>query len=183
MGFIKNNTNTFEVYLTDLGKQRFFDGGLKDAITHFSLVDSSNYDIFKNNPNEVLSFVTGETYEINSVVKFNNKYYRKKTLTNTQPNTPADWEEVLLFNPIELGTQSIPTINHANTYKTSLGNSEGTFINDVFTQTSLRGSFVDNMLYKNALFGVKSDTQSNYVMYEPNFNSEDTITLITYINV
>lgn len=42
MGFIKDNKNTFEVYLTDLGKEKFFNGGFKDAVTFFSLVDSDN---------------------------------------------------------------------------------------------------------------------------------------------
>lgn len=49
MGFIKDNMNTFEVYLTDLGKQRFFDGGFKDAVVYFSIIDGdSNYDFFKS---------------------------------------------------------------------------------------------------------------------------------------
>ena len=57
MGFIKDNTNTFEVYLTDLGKQKFFDGGLYNSIKYFSISDNdANYDLFSNsgttfNPN------------------------------------------------------------------------------------------------------------------------------------
>ena len=71
MGFIYDNTNTFEVYLTDLGKEKFFDGGFKDSIAYFSLVDSdANYQIFDPSQNEVLTWVTGTTYSVGSIVKY-----------------------------------------------------------------------------------------------------------------
>ena len=55
MGFIKDNTNTFEVYLTDLGKEKFFNGGFKDSAVYFSVCDSdSNYEIFSPNINSNL---------------------------------------------------------------------------------------------------------------------------------
>ena len=55
MGFITGNTNEFVVYLTDKGKETFFDGGLQDTAYYFSLSDEdSNYNVLSNtqfNPN------------------------------------------------------------------------------------------------------------------------------------
>lgn len=49
MGFITGNTNEFVVYLTDKGKETFFDGGLQDIAYYFSLSDEdSNYNILNN---------------------------------------------------------------------------------------------------------------------------------------
>jgi hypothetical protein len=65
MGFIHNNTNGFEVYLTDYGLQTFYRYGLKDEAMFFSCMDDdanylqldgSNYDptnIFNNTNNSL----------------------------------------------------------------------------------------------------------------------------------
>ena len=49
MGFIKNKDKyTFTVYLTPLGKQKFINGGLKNALKYFSLSDADeNYTFFQ----------------------------------------------------------------------------------------------------------------------------------------
>ena len=50
MGFINNKDKyTFTVYLTPLGKQKFINGGLKNALKYFSLSDADeNYTFFSN---------------------------------------------------------------------------------------------------------------------------------------
>ena len=71
MGFIRDNTNTFQVCLTDLGKQKFFDGGFKDAISFFSISDGdSNYTIFDPALNEIIPFNDMDSINIGDVVGF-----------------------------------------------------------------------------------------------------------------
>ena len=43
MGFIKRNKYTFEIYLTDKGREAFVNRGFKNSITYFSLIDNTNY--------------------------------------------------------------------------------------------------------------------------------------------
>jgi hypothetical protein len=191
MGFIYDNTNTFEVYLTDLGKQKFFDGGFKDSITYFSLVDDdANYDIFEPAQNEVLTWVSGNTYNIGDVIKYNNKFYRKTSLNQLSPLTEyiptnlAYWDEIRLFDSTNIGLQPISTINHVTGITTSLANGstqDDDFSHDVFVQTTLRGKKVDNIIYRRALLGVKTNTQKNYILQEPDLNSDQTISILTYI--
>jgi hypothetical protein len=191
MGFIYDNTNTFEVYLTDLGKQKFFDGGFKDSITYFSLVDDDvNYDIFEPAQNEVLTWVSGNTYNIGDVIKYNNKFYRKTSLNQLSPLTEyiptnlAYWDEIRLFDSTNIGLQPISTINHVTGITTSLANGstqDDDFSHDVFIQTTLRGKKVDNIIYRRALLGVKTNTQKNYILQEPDLNSDQTISILTYI--
>jgi hypothetical protein len=192
MGFIYDNTNTFEVYLTDLGKQKFFDGGFKDSAVYFSLIDSdANYDIFDPAQNEILTWVTGTTYSVGDVVKYSNNFYRKVSVNPVSPSTeyiPTNstyWDKIRVFDPTNISVQPIPTINHVSGYKTSLANGtsqDDDYINDVFVQVPLRGKKVDNLIYKRALFGIKSSTQKEYIMYEPDLTSNQSLEVLTYIN-
>jgi len=190
MGFIKDNTNTFEVYLTDLGKQKFFDGGFKDAITYFSLCDGdSNYNIFVPNSQEVLDYNYSTVYSYGDIVKATYVFYRYKSATPASgvipSTTPSTWEKIILFNPTNLAIQPIPTINHVGTKKTSLGNGiadNDDYINDVFVQVPLRGKVADNLEYKRALLGTKQNTQKDYIMFEPAINTNATLNILTYIN-
>ena len=192
MGFIYDNTNTFEVYLTDLGKEKFFDGGFKDSIAYFSLVDSdANYQIFDPSQNEVLTWVTGTTYSVGSIVKYSGNFYKKVSINPSSPSTEyvptnsAYWDKIRVFNSINISLQPIPTINHVSGYKTSLANGSSQnddYINDVFVQVPLRGKKVDNLIYKRALFGIKTTTQKEYLMYEPDLTSNQTLEILTYIN-
>jgi len=43
MGFIKRNKYTFEIYLTDKGRDAFVNKGFKNSVTYFSLIDNNNY--------------------------------------------------------------------------------------------------------------------------------------------
>jgi uncharacterized delta-60 repeat protein len=71
MGFIRDNTNSFEVYLTDLGKQKFFEDGFKDSISYFSISDTdSNYTIFNPALNEIIPFEKISEINIGDVVSY-----------------------------------------------------------------------------------------------------------------
>jgi len=49
MGLITGNTNEFVVYLTDKGRETFFNGGLQDKAYYFSLSDTeSNYNVLND---------------------------------------------------------------------------------------------------------------------------------------
>lgn len=77
MGFIKGNTNSFEVFLTDKGLQTFYRDGLNDSMFFFSVNDddanylqlkSSVYDpinIFDNPNNVISSIALGTGHTIN----------------------------------------------------------------------------------------------------------------------
>jgi hypothetical protein len=67
-----------------------------------------------------------------------------------------------------------------NTFKIE-SNIQISKLNDIFTQTTLRGDIVDNKTYRYALFGVKNKTQKSYVLFEPDFNSNDTLSILTYL--
>jgi hypothetical protein len=43
MGFIKRNKYTFEIYLTDKGRETFVNKGFKNSVAYFSLIDNNNY--------------------------------------------------------------------------------------------------------------------------------------------
>jgi hypothetical protein len=195
MGFIKDNTNTFEVYLTDLGKEVFFKGGFKDSVVYFSMCDGdSNYQIFMPDKYRVAPFNSGTLYYNGDVVSYGTspvKYYRYKQAsslgTNYAPTMATYWEEIDLFDPRSIETQAIPTINHNNTKLTSLGNgtmgNTDDYINDVFVQVPLRGKVADNIEYRRALLGTRQNTQKEYIMREPDFNSTQTLNLLTYTNI
>ena len=88
MGFIKDNTNTFQVCLTDLGKQKFFDGGFKDAISFFSISDGdSNYDIFNPSLNEIIPFNDMGVINIGDVVSFDTIVRNNNNLDGDVDNT------------------------------------------------------------------------------------------------
>ena len=57
------------------------------------------------------------------------------------------------------------------------------YINDVFVQVPLRGKVADNIEYRRALLGTRQNTQKEYIMREPDFNSTQTLNLLTYTNI
>jgi hypothetical protein len=189
MGFIKDNTNTFEVYLTDLGKEKFFNGGFKDSAVYFSVCDSdSNYEIFSPNINNILDYSSTKTYTSGDVVRYFSNFYRYKTAAGSgyAPTTQAYWDKIILFDPTIIATQPIPTINHDGTRLTSLGNGANgndDYINDVFVQVPLRGKVADNIEYRRALLGTRQKTQKDYIMQEPDINTNQSLNVITYINI
>jgi hypothetical protein len=191
MGFIKDNTNTFEVYLTDLGKEKFFNGGFKDSVVYFSVSDGdSNYDIFSPSSQQILTYSASTVYSYNDIVKYGDFFYRYKSATSASgilPTTSGTWDQIVLFNPTVITPQPIPTINHHGARSTSLGNASGTisddYINDVFVQVPLRGKVSDNIEYRRALLGTRQTTQRDYIMQEPDIDTNQTLNVITYINI
>lgn len=189
MGFIKDNTNTFEVYLTDLGKEAFFKGGFKDSVAYFSICDGdSNYQIFMPDMYTIQPFSAAKTYTEGDVVSYGNNYYRYKAANGSghAPTMTTYWDKIILFDPRTIEAQSIPTINHNNTRYSSLGNGVSgadDYISDVFVQVPLRGKVADNIEYRRGLLGTRQNTQKEYVMREPDINTNQTLNLLTYINI
>lgn len=195
MGFISENMNSFEVYLTDLGKQKFFDGGFKDSIAYFSLSDCDNdYKVFMPDIETIPLFLQSNIYTVDSFVKFsdNGKYYRLVVPyvgITPLPTNNTYWNQVYVFNPTVIADQPIPTIDHVNlstSRKTSLANglpSSDDYSSEVFTQVPLRGKTADNMQYKNGLLGIKSEAIKELLMFEPDLNSNDTISILIYTDI
>ena len=93
MGFINGNTNSFEVFFTDLGLQAFYKNGIKDDALFFSVSDDdANYSVFTsstynpynvvNNPNVVIPSIELDT-TINRTI---NNQHRVFTQTNKRGN-------------------------------------------------------------------------------------------------
>lgn len=185
MGFIQDNTNSVEVYLTDLGREKFLNGGLMTAIKYFSITDDdSNYDFFTQNPNEVLTYDSSNlsNYVPGDYVVTGGTFYRFTIGTGSRTAPPSNWWiPTILFDPNVITSQPIPTINHNGTKLTSLG-IDTNFINDVFIQTRLRGSVVDNKNINNVITTIKSNTQRSYVPYNPDV-AQSVAPITTYINV
>lgn len=185
MGFIQDNTNTLEVYLTDLGRQKFFQGGLKNAIVYFSLTDGdTNYDVFQPDPTEVLpyNFFSLSGYTPGVAVQNGGVYYRFKMGSGARSAPPSDWWDKLnVFNPTIITAQPLPIINHDGVLQTSLGDGSDAFVNDVFTQVSLRGSIIDGATPNKTLKAVKTNTYKSYVFREPDPSTTGTTITTTYI--
>jgi hypothetical protein len=183
MGFIKDNTNTFQVCLTDLGKQKFFDGGFKDAISFFSISDAdSNYDIFDPSLNEIIPFNDMAVINIGDVVSYSyittggtiTRYFRKIKDFNNYDEVPyfvftstintAYWEEVFPFDSTNINPQTIQTLNHNGVKKTSLPlnipKENDYSINRTITITSL--SNYNSMLNGTILVGDSGGNNGKY---------------------
>lgn len=192
MGLINKNNNSFEVYLTDLGREKFFNGGLKDAISFFSLSDSdNNYSYFYTPENEINDYQgTGFTYNINTVVKYNNNFYIKTSVNPANPTQeylPTNgsyWNEITVFDTTNINKQRLPMVNHNNEYTTSIkdGGGNDIFINDIYNQTILRGDIVDNKIYDKGLFNVKIKKIKEPILFEPYYDSDDSLGILTYVN-
>lgn len=197
MGFIKENMNTMNVYLTDLGKQKFFNGGFKDSIAYFSLQDETNYNTFSPDINKIPIYDNSVAYHFGDYVEYNTKFYKHKTAEsiNILPDTgTTTWEIINVFDPANINAQPISIIDHTSspdTNKTSLDNDSGEFINKVFTQTTLRGveyaKKIDNntgeytlVKIKNPLLGTKQNTVRYSVLHNPAYDSTTEINIITF---
>jgi len=188
MGFIQDNTNTLEVYLTDLGREQFLRNGLATAVAYFSISDdSSNYDVFLPDPTETAPYLVANlaTYNPGDVVSSGSTYYRFKIGTGSRTAPPSTWwDKLIIFDPRVIASQPIPTINHDGTLQTSLGNNNiynDDYISDVFTQVTLRGDVFENKSYKKNLRTVKTNTHKSYVLREPDPSTSGTTITTTYI--
>lgn len=97
----------------------------------------------------------------------NSSYYFSISDTDSNYNVLTDPS----FNPT-LTNQDIITINDTE----SLTNG----FSQVFTQTNLRGSIVEDKMYKKSLFGINGGTPKSYVMFEPSLGFNTSIQPLTY---
>jgi hypothetical protein len=72
MGFIKRNKYTFEIYLTDKGREAFINNGFKNEIKYFSLIDNSNYNQMSGVDPNVLTGQTIPTIKFYDTTEVNN---------------------------------------------------------------------------------------------------------------
>lgn len=196
MGFIRDNTNTFEVFLTDLGKQKFFDGGFKDSISHFSLSDiDSNYTIFDPAVNEIIPFFEMDSINVGDVVGFDitttggtiTRYFRNVKKFDNYDEVPyliptseinyEFWEEVFPFDSTNINPQPIQILNHNGVKKTSLPlniSNENTYdINRTITITSLTN--YNSMLDGNLLVGDSGNNGRNQETIHLKYNENTTL--------
>lgn len=187
MGFIQDNTNTLLVYLTDLGRQKFIENGLKDSIAYFSITDDgANYDAFLPDPTELIPYSSANlaNYNPGDVVVTGSTYYRFKIGTGGRTSPPSVWwDKILTFNPTIITAQPVPTINHQGTLQTSLGNSNAyndDYLSEVFTQVTLRGDVVDNQVFRRNLKTIKNNTYKSYVFLQPDPSTTGSTTTYIY---
>jgi len=124
MGFFKRNKYSFEIYLTDKGRESFVNNGLKNEIKSFSLIDNTNY------------------------------------------------QQLDSFDPTIISDQTIPTVKYVGTVEVNGSN-------NVYTQTSNRGSIDNDIDFKNGFLGVRQSAENNYIAYDPDLQVED-LTITTF---
>lgn len=198
MGFLTDDNNQMTVYLTELGIEKFFNGGFKDAIRYFSIIDDANYEVFNPIPETIPPFETNPIidYDLGSKVVYGGKFYVLMTTGLTAPFDTPDvvtdsWARIRPYDPTILTKQSLGAITHGDEIDALKTNVLGTndievvYGSEITTQTELRGVQLNDKGTKalsRGLLSTKNNTARNYVMYEPDFNSNDTISLLTYIN-
>lgn len=99
MGFVKKNKYTFEIYLTDKGRETFINNGFKNSVVYFSLVDNSNYQQLDNFNPHVL---TGQT--IPTIKYYDTKEVNKDSDVYTQNSERGAVDGNILFTHGFLGT-------------------------------------------------------------------------------
>jgi len=99
MGFVKKNKYTFEIYLTDKGRETFINNGFKNSVVYFSLIDNSNYQQLDNFNPHVL---TGQT--IPTIKYYDTKEVNKDSDVYTQNSERGAVDGNILFTHGFLGT-------------------------------------------------------------------------------
>lgn len=72
MGFFKRNKYSFEIYLTDKGRETFVNNGLKNDVKFFSLIDNTNYQQLDSFNPTVVTEQTIPTVKYFGTVEVNN---------------------------------------------------------------------------------------------------------------
>ncbi len=72
MGFFKINKYSFEIYLTDKGRETFVNNGLKNDVKFFSLIDDTNYQQLESFNPTVVTEQTIPTVKYFGTVEVNN---------------------------------------------------------------------------------------------------------------
>ena len=81
MGFFKRNKYTFEIYLTDKGREAFVNRGFKNTVAYFSLIDNTNYQQMSGFDVNVLTGQTIPTikYDDNTEVNESSEVYTQNS--------------------------------------------------------------------------------------------------------
>lgn len=167
MGFIFDNLNTVHLYLTDLGKLKFLDGGLKNSIKKFSAIDSFNYHVFKPNTIDIKEYSEFNIYEYGEKVKYENNYYKLISFNNNPPaptdSLNVDWLQIYPYEQSNINSQHIDGFKHYNSNLTSRPFNNGVkYFDDYPNQIPLSGTFNNKGVLK-----TNKITQRNYVLFEP----------------
>lgn len=81
MGFINNKDKyTFTVYLTPLGKQKFINGGLKNALKYFSISDADENYLFFDEEGTSFNTLNLDEQDIPNLLYKNKDVYVQTTL-------------------------------------------------------------------------------------------------------
>jgi len=107
MGFIKRNKYTFEIYLTDRGREAFVNRGFKNTIAYFSLIDNTNYQQMGGFNVNVL---TGQT--IPTIKYYDNTEVNETSEVYTQNSNRGSMDNNIQFTNGFLGVSQTAENNY-----------------------------------------------------------------------
>ena len=84
----------------------------------------------------------------------------------------TNYQQLDSFDPTIISDQTIPTVKY-------IGTVEVNDSNNVYTQTSNRGSIDNDIDFKNGFLGVRQSAENNYIAYDPDLQVED-LTITTF---
>ena len=107
MGFIKRNKYTFEIYLTDRGREAFVNRGFKNTVAYFSLIDNTNYQQMSGFDVNVL---TGQT--IPTIKYYDNTEINESDEVYTQNSNRGSMDNNIQFTNGFLGVSQTAENNY-----------------------------------------------------------------------
>ena len=107
MGFIKRNKYTFEIYLTDRGREAFVNRGFKNTVAYFSLIDNTNYQQMSGFDVNVL---TGQT--IPTIKYYDNTEINESDEVYTQNSNRGSVDNNIQFTNGFLGVSQTAENNY-----------------------------------------------------------------------
>jgi hypothetical protein len=107
MGFIKRNKYTFEIYLTDKGREAFVNRGFKNTVAYFSLIDNTNYQQMSGFDVNVL---TGQT--IPTIKYYDNTEINESDEVYTQNSNRGSVDNNIQFTNGFLGVSQTAENNY-----------------------------------------------------------------------
>lgn len=107
MGFFKRNKYTFEIYLTDKGREAFVNRGFKNTVAYFSLIDNTNYQQMSGFDTNVL---TGQT--IPTIKYYDNTEVNESSEVYTQNSNRGSMDNNIQFTNGFLGVSQTAENNY-----------------------------------------------------------------------
>lgn len=107
MGFFKRNKYTFEIYLTDKGREAFVNRGFKNTVAYFSLIDNTNYQQMSGFDVNVL---TGQT--IPTIKYYDNTEVNESSEVYTQNSNRGSVDNNIQFTNGFLGVSQTAENNY-----------------------------------------------------------------------